>query len=591
MTGLLLRVHLWSWKNRILTRLRRLRQVRYLVFTSLAVAWVLFFWRPWRTLGFLRDRTDVNIRIGADAIPIEFAPAVEVGIAALITFLCVIAWVWPRRRLALEFTEAEIAFLFPAPLTRRQVVDFSLLKDQAGLLFGAFMITIFGIRRIVPSFWQGLLAAWIVFALLHLFFLGCAITRANLLKNRGAGLRRSAPVLAAVASVGALVVAWAVFWLRPPYPWEMEGGAAVAQYLVDMGEAGPMRFLLWPARLVVRPAFVEGGALPLVGSFLPALAMIAACYTWVVRSDFSYEEASAERAARKAAGRRSKRAGGRRYDKVKVSARRPPFPLAVAGRPEVAFLWKNLIAAGRLFSARRMTLGAAAILGLAWLVSLLPRDTAWEAVPEGVGWTCFVLAGVGFLIGPGIFRSDLRSDLLQISLLKTYPLHGGSVVLGEVLAPTLLISGFQTILIGMALILTDRPFGLGPQDLAMLVLGFLVLAVPLNLLSCLVQNAAVLIFPSWHVIGPQRAKGLEAFGQRLVGLFLFVLVLALVYLPTGLILGGGLFLAYPFLGMTAVPLMAAAATLPSLLEGLAGVLGLGLLFERFDASRELDVGT
>ena len=83
MTGLLLRVHAWSWKNRIRTRLRRLRQVRYLVFTGLAVAWVLFFWQPWRTVGFLSERTDGGIRIGADAIPPEFAPVAQAGLALL----------------------------------------------------------------------------------------------------------------------------------------------------------------------------------------------------------------------------------------------------------------------------------------------------------------------------------------------------------------------------------------------------------------------------------------------------------------------------------------------------------------------------
>ena len=66
-TLLLLRVHLWSWKNRILARLRRLRQIRYLLFTGLAMAWILSFWQPWRAgrlFPFSVGGEDSSVRIG-----------------------------------------------------------------------------------------------------------------------------------------------------------------------------------------------------------------------------------------------------------------------------------------------------------------------------------------------------------------------------------------------------------------------------------------------------------------------------------------------------------------------------------------------
>src|SRR5207245_3010143 len=64
-------------------------------------------------------------------------------VGALALFLMVLsAWVFPHERAALLFSEAEIAFLFPAPVTRRTLIHFKLLRSQIAILFTTFSLTL-----------------------------------------------------------------------------------------------------------------------------------------------------------------------------------------------------------------------------------------------------------------------------------------------------------------------------------------------------------------------------------------------------------------------------------------------------------------
>lgn len=585
MTLLLLRLHLWSWRNRLRTRLRRLRQPKYLLSFAVGVSYVLTIWRPWS-----RGRA---VRIGGAPIPVDVnvVGAVEVGLAVLISVYLVVSWLWPRFRPALRFTETEIAFLFPAPLHRRQVVNYSLLRSQLGLLFGALMVSLFAVRQFAPSFWQGLLGTWLAFSTLQMVSLGTAITRSSLLSHGTAAWRRRLPLAVVCVGVVGAVFLWGRYWLRPPTAVEAEGPVAMAGYFVTMADSGPMRYLLMPARLLVRPALVEGGVTAFGLALLPALALLALSYLWVIRSDFAYEEASAERAAKRAAWRRDRRTRRRRYERLEESKRRPPFRLGESGRPEVALLWKNLIASGRLLTARRALVLLVGAVALAAGVQRLTDGTPWEPVPQAFGTAALIFAGMMWLFGPLLTRSDLRSDLLFASTLKTWPLPGWSLVFGETLAPTLLVSYFQVLFVSVAMVLVPVGFAFGPADRLLLILAAAILAVPLNLLSVLVQAATVLTFPSWLTLGPERARGFEAIGQRIVAMVARLFVLAVAFLPAAAILGLVLLFTYQEMGNAALPLAAALAVLPALVESAFGLFLLGIRFDHFDPAAELDVST
>src|SRR5690606_1671410 len=106
------------------------------------------------------------------------------------------------------------------------------------------------------------------------------------------------------------------------------------------------RIALWPARIAVAPVYAETAAAWLQ-AIVPALLLLAAHLLWVVRADAAFEEAAVSAAAWRASRVRDRASGGATDPRSlarRISAR---LPLAPIGRPAVALLWKNTLAAAR----------------------------------------------------------------------------------------------------------------------------------------------------------------------------------------------------------------------------------------------------
>ena len=109
-----------------------------------------------------------------------------------------------------------------------------------------------------------------------------------------------------------------------------------------------------------------------------------------------------------------------------------------------------------------------------------------------------------------------------------------------------------------------------------------------NVISLVIPNAAVLLFPGWFQTGKEAPQGIEATGQRLIfalGQF-FALLVAL--LPAGAVFAGLFFLIkYATRSVVlAMPVAAAAAAVVLAVEAGLGIMLLGWLFERLDISAE-----
>ena len=65
----------------------------------------------------------------------------QTACALFLMFALLLAWILPHSRAALAFTEAEVAFLFPAPISRKTLIHFKLLKSQTAILFSALLMT------------------------------------------------------------------------------------------------------------------------------------------------------------------------------------------------------------------------------------------------------------------------------------------------------------------------------------------------------------------------------------------------------------------------------------------------------------------
>jgi len=101
-----------------------------------------------------------------------------------------------------------------------------------------------------------------------------------------------------------------------------------------------------------------------------------------------------------------------------------------------------------------------------------------------------------------------------------------------------------------------------------------------------VQNAAVVLFPAWLPADGERARGIEALGQRLLTLAEALVVLLGGLLPAAIIASLVGFALYGWLGVWAMPCAGLTAAAGLAVEISLGVMALGRAFDRMDVSSE-----
>ena len=113
----------WQVKNRIRVRLARLKQPRYLIGSIAGIAYIGYF-AVLRNPGFSRGRGV------AAANFVRVAGPLELGAALGLLLLAALVWVLPAAGSPVRFSPSEVQFLFPAPITRRQLLQYRLLGAQ-----------------------------------------------------------------------------------------------------------------------------------------------------------------------------------------------------------------------------------------------------------------------------------------------------------------------------------------------------------------------------------------------------------------------------------------------------------------------------
>jgi hypothetical protein len=200
------------------------------------------------------------------------------------------------------------------------------------------------------------------------------------------------------------------------------------------------------------------------------------------------------------------------------------------------------------------------------------------------GWFAITWAGAMVVIGPQWVRNDLRGDLLKLDLLRSYPLRGWSVVAAEVTSSALVLTVIQMCLlvIGYLAFLGDEFMAPDLAGRTLLLLAAVVFLPGMNLLGMLIQNGAALLFPAWVRLGSGRPGGVEALGQNLLMMIVFVTLLSvLLLLP--LAIGGGAFLLLRGTINEWAALPATVLILGTMaFEAALLVDGLGRIFERID---------
>jgi ABC-2 type transport system permease protein len=557
--GALLYLQLTSWRGMLRSRLLRLKQPKYLLGALVGVAYVYFI--------FLRRGGPRGGGYPQDvSIPTDGLPIVTTVAALALLIVVALSWMLPRRTAGLTFSEAEIAFLFPAPIRRRTLIHFRLITAQIGLVLTSLILAL------VSNRWTFLggnalthaIGWWLVLATLNLHFaIGIA-------------------VLAVVASV-----AWIVMELRLPSAADLASAETLKAYAIGMLASGPLPWLLAIPKLVVAP-FLAADVPAFAFALLPALAVLVVHYLWVMRSEVAFEEVAVARAEKRAARIAAIREGRSHGASGGIKSQRAPFRLKSSGAPEIAFLWKNLIATHGFFRPRTLLIAAVIIAaGCGWL----GRHPEYGGLLAAV-WALATAAAIfTLLLGPQVTRNDLRGDLLNSDILKTYPLHGWQIVLGELLAPIAILTSLLWLeLLALTLsVPADTLQSIGTDLRIAIVASLAVVAVPFCALQLLVPNTVAVLFPAWvRTVSNRSEHGLDIMGQRIIFIAGQALVALIALLPAGIVASLLYFLAQWLVGPPIAVLIAAAAVFGILTaEVWAGVRWLGGRFDAFDLSSEL----
>lgn len=590
----LLYLRFTSFKNWVLTRLKSLRHPKQLLGVIVFAGYFWFFFLRHMGGGPVPAPSTIALNpadpFGAAQLlgPIEWVPlSTAVGAALLLVFVTFM-WLVPTQRASLGFTEAEIAFLFPAPVTRRSLVHFRLLSGQLRSLVGATVM------MLISNRWNFLggnplthaLGWWFIFSGLNLHFSGATFTLTRLGDSGVGTLRRRLWVAALLLSVVGLT-----FWRLPPEGripiMDTAALRAVSDWALLVTGTAPLSWLLWPIKLVVGP-FVAPDMPAFFLALGPALLVVGAHYFWVVQTAIDFEESSIDQAEKRSARIAAWRSGQRRFGDTPTTAQRPPFRLAGVGRPELAFLWKNLLSTWPYFNLRVFGWCALVIVAAAAWAAARP---GWELALAGIGGIAGFFGVYLLVIGPQFARQDIRSDLAHADILKTYPLPGWQIVLGELLAPIAILTG----IVWLALLTFVLAFNVRLATFPGFTLEFRLVAAiwaaliapVLITLQLLVPNAAALFFPSWFQVTRGRG-GPEVAGQRMLFFFAQIVTMVVTLLPAAAFSAAVFAIVQRFLGNVAAANAAAPVLLAILVAEIWGGLWLlGRRFEKFDLSAEI----
>jgi hypothetical protein len=560
----LLYLRFMTLRNKLGSQLRRLRQPKYLMG---ALAAAVYFW----FFIFRRSGKGSPGKPGSGEVfdMMLATGAIEVFAAIVVTMFLVLIWVTPGDEPGLAFSEAETSFLFPAPFTRRSLIHYKLLDGLLMSLLGAVFFTLIagGWNTSVLGGLRKLGAWWSLNANLALHQTAAALTIGRLARlGLRVTVRRGLLIAGAVLAVAAII------------------------FFAKKSGTASVEWLLWPARLAVRP-FLAASPGDYLLALLPAIALVGLQYFWIFRMEAPFEEASivlaqkrGELIARIRSGRGVQLGG-------KARARRGPFRLGDRLPVEAAFLGKNLMAAPRYLNRKIFAAFAAIIYaGMTWLKSWHGTDGVMIAM--AVAFVALVFLVYLLVFGPQLARYDLRGDIINADMLKTYPLPGWRILLGSLLAPTVILTGVAWLFLLVIALGLQPPPGKLPwlsgeiRGVASLALALIMPA--LCAVQLLVPNAATLVFPAWSQPNRNMGGGMDIMGQRLIFFAGQFVCLAFALLPAVLLGGATIFLTQWLIGLPAALLLAVVPVLVVFgFELCFGVWILGPRFERLDISSEL----
>jgi hypothetical protein len=440
-------------------------------------AWLRYFWRSIRTLKgavlallallvFVGMLLPAVVLGGKSIVPEEQIRAY--GPSALLAY-CVLNVLLSSGERAIYFSPAEVVFLFPAPLGRREVLVYKVLSTLLLLLSTSLVMMIF-----LNPYSRWLVAAYLGL-LLGLMFMQLFSMAINLIATSiGARLYTRGRIWGGVAVVVLAVIALAWAWAQV----KVLGISNLTEALI---QSEGWQAITWPLRSFF-DVFLATTWLEVVQAGVWAVAVDVGLLGVVLLLDVHYQETAAAVSERIYARLQRLRrgeviVGGEGAGSARLSL--PSLPWWGGIGP---ILWRQLLSAQRGLVRLLIVFG---IIGLGVTFSLLTslKSEEVEALPARMFGTSLWLTVFLTTLVP----FDFRGDVDRIALLKTLPIPPWRLVLGQLLTPVLLITLIQGAMLAIAAFYA--------ADLKMLaVLAAYLL--PMNLFLFGVENLMFLLFPT-----------------------------------------------------------------------------------------------
>ncbi|MBN1422322.1 MAG: hypothetical protein JXP34_26340 [Planctomycetes bacterium] len=440
----------------------------------------------------------------------------------------------------LYFSPAEVDFLFPAPVRRAQLVAYRIAGQLAPIPISSLLMAIF-----VLSYSGSFLSAWVGMVMYSAFLTVLQSTVSLVASTVAERLIRIGRVaatvlgLAGVAAIAAIVAGHSI-----PTP---DGLAKIL-------ESDAARILLAPFDIFAKVFTADGvGALAARGG--AAAGIVGLLIGLVFLLDIDYRDAAVETSRRVHARLRSIRRGAPALPSLAKLRLRVPAPPRWGGIGPLA--WRQAIEATR---------NAPAVLFLIVLFAVI----VLPIVARGRETLFGILFGASLVL-PQWVPFDFRGDAGRMEMIKTLPVPGFVMALGQVLIPSLVVTVVLVAGCGCA-----AAFGTGPaRAIALAGIAFAPV-VALFLLSF--DNGLFLLYPS----GTRMAPGdVVAFARQMIAALLKLLGLG----ATGGLAFGAALLARALAGGSLLA-GAAAAWLVCAAAAAGGLAVCAWAFRRYDISRE-----
>jgi hypothetical protein len=539
---LLIGLQLRGWARYFLRRLLTLKGA------LLAILGATFF-ALWVTWVFFAQATAV--RSGGDPFYVQRS-----GPGVLLLY-CVLNVLMSSAERGIYFSPGEVNFFFPAPFGRRSLLGYKVVSSVIIGLPSSLVLSVLS-YGFSTSFLRAFVGMTLIVLFMQLFTMAVnliAVSAGARLYSRGRKL-----LLVLVLALAALVL-WRVG--GDPLRWDVRSWLRAEDTFEWRAATLPLTWFFKTFTAdSVWPDLVKYAAL--------GLLVNGALLGVVFALDAHYLEASAFASARIYARIQRIRSGAGAAEppgKVRFTL---PMPPSLGGVGTLC--WRQLTTTVRM-PGRLLVVALLIFFPILIAAQALDRAQDSGAVTALMaGW--MVLGATIFLTALTPF--DFRGDVDRIALLKTLPIPPWRLALGQVLAPVILVTLVQwLVLLALYFLTAGAPPRRGPQPGTVLLLIGL-FAPPLNGLLFSLENLLFLLFPT-RILANNPAD-FQAIGRNVLFALAKVAVLGGVLLIAAL-MGGLVGIFFPILGCVIAWLTIVLFTAPLLPL-------IGWAFTVFDVGRD-----